>query len=173
VFPPPRKTTKQATLGVSFLLGAYELFFSEYVRLGSQRAPMAAGVLSCGTLRAPPRLLQEHTEPQVGRQEGVLPRWALVGLPRVVGTALSCWSCRPGEPSQLSSSSWGSWWFAPSSSQMWEYLQLFLAGRCVPWLKLKVSVLLLIPPLHGLHCLCWLSLIPFANPACSTCFLAS
>ena len=50
---------------------------------------MAAGVLSCGTLRAPPRLLQEHTEPQVGRQEGVLPRWALVGLPRVVGTALS------------------------------------------------------------------------------------
>jgi len=69
---------------------------------------MAAGVLSCGTLRAPPRLLQEHTEPQVGRQEGVLPRWALVGLPRVVGTALSCWSCRSaGTP--LSGVGFGYW----------------------------------------------------------------
>lgn len=48
-----------------------------------------------------------------------------------------------------------------TSSCSWQF-------KCVPWLKLLVSVLLLIAPLTSLLGLCCPYLIPPANPACCT-----
>lgn len=100
--------------------------------------------------------------PSVCSCSAALPRGRTARLCRQLQQ--SSWAAELSEPSQLSSGSWGSWWFASPSSQMWKQLQLFLAVHCVPWPKLQVSVLLLIPSLTALPRLHRLSAIPSANP---------
>lgn len=88
--------------------------------------------------------LKPLCSPSVCNPRAALPRGRTARLRR--GLPRGSWGAEPREPSLPSSGLRGSWWFAPPGSQMWKHLQLFLAVRCVPWLKLWVSVLLLIPP---------------------------